>query len=1105
MHPQSIIRTIRIAVYTFSLMAYALPAYGQFNQCPALSGKRSEVTTKDNSGLGQVEFVGLSNVDGVATLTLRPTLRSTRATVTAISRDLRRRIRIRSGEPIRATWQVRVHGNGYHQLFAIESHVDVADSSIQTQYSVDASTPLYATLAESRAIKSSSCIDPTYLVAPAEIGTSTNAHRGRPIQVGELKEPWEQVTAQGTTTVTVNITGRVAYSETAGLTKGIPGLKIWLDWDDDLNPATVLPSPYTPIVTATTGFDGRYSFHFTFQADRPIREYASWLRVSAETCNDAARGNILGCGGRFPDLEEISIQSAEYDITSTIPDISVDDRDQAAALRHLYRARYASSVLLNMVPPQIVYFYDDTEQRSFFSKGDAWAGRGYPHIVFNDYAHAGRAYHEYGHYVEYTADYDMLSNDCNGEHWFRRHTAPNCAWNEGWAEAFDALAHMLFYTVENPTRIENNHFGEGTDPVIPEGVYQFLDFSEQHLFPDRPGREVEGAVACFFHGLFDNPELRAPGYTGDNDDLGDPYGYPGSDIHRLLPYRDQTSNAPVYNYMWLGLIPWMKKYYSTTWVYHSLSTYAHFRHVVDHVGVQRPATPTRLQATVQQAGPIGPYFVRLTWNDNTEPGSVTYTCEDGSVNTYDLAENNEDGFVIWRRALPAGRTRWDEHDGRFNASYMRVGVVGRDVTTWSDPTPLPRGTYRYVVTAYNQGNLDTASIPKAEVTVSLNGKIPDILSDGTYPSIKLLYPGQTLRLNVGTPAVNPTFHWIAENKPPYISLSGIDSSVLSIMNTFQHGVDSVDLLLFNVRCVVTDVFGPDTSAPYYPPYVPMDRASMILDVVDNGTMRPDTALHGLPFVSQIFEYPTSTHALSVRPSKDSGAYRLRFHGVKRGTLHLDYMTLYYVDHPADVAIGGDQTDGFYAYRMVGNQMIIDSNDAYLVFNDLPLLTARETGGAEQAPLLRTIDFVRYPMESTDTMLAVFQYLPPGRPLWDTAARGRTRSFVLELRGNYAEDEGGPSTSTVAINAGSSGISLGECFPNPASGTITIPLALERAARVRLSLFDERGNTIATITDGNYSAGRHSIPWKTGTLASGRYYIVLSAGTTSASRAITILR
>ncbi|MBX2893139.1 MAG: T9SS type A sorting domain-containing protein [Saprospiraceae bacterium] len=80
--------------------------------------------------------------------------------------------------------------------------------------------------------------------------------------------------------------------------------------------------------------------------------------------------------------------------------------------------------------------------------------------------------------------------------------------------------------------------------------------------------------------------------------------------------------------------------------------------------------------------------------------------------------------------------------------------------------------------------------------------------------------------------------------------------------------------------------------------------------------------------------------------------------------------------------------------------------------------------------------------------------------------------------------------------------LGQNFPNPFSGSTTIPVTLSRQTRLELSVFNAAGAYIRTIWQGEKPAGVHQIEMELGDLPPGIYVARLTTETGVASRLMT---
>lgn len=70
--------------------------------------------------------------------------------------------------------------------------------------------------------------------------------------------------------------------------------------------------------------------------------------------------------------------------------------------------------------------------------------------------------------------------------------------------------------------------------------------------------------------------------------------------------------------------------------------------------------------------------------------------------------------------------------------------------------------------------------------------------------------------------------------------------------------------------------------------------------------------------------------------------------------------------------------------------------------------------------------------------------------------------------------------------------LGHAYPNPFNAATTIPFSLDRQMEIELTAHDVLGRTVATLANGSYPAGEHSVKFGDGGLASGVYVIELRA-------------
>jgi uncharacterized repeat protein (TIGR02543 family) len=89
------------------------------------------------------------------------------------------------------------------------------------------------------------------------------------------------------------------------------------------------------------------------------------------------------------------------------------------------------------------------------------------------------------------------------------------------------------------------------------------------------------------------------------------------------------------------------------------------------------------------------------------------------------------------------------------------------------------------------------------------------------------------------------------------------------------------------------------------------------------------------------------------------------------------------------------------------------------------------------------------------------------------------------------------------------VALAPIAPNPSSGSVHIAFALPGEARARLSVLDVQGRECAVLTNGEQSAGRHSLEWsgrsERGPAPPGLYFVRLVASGRTLVRRLVITR
>jgi hypothetical protein len=79
------------------------------------------------------------------------------------------------------------------------------------------------------------------------------------------------------------------------------------------------------------------------------------------------------------------------------------------------------------------------------------------------------------------------------------------------------------------------------------------------------------------------------------------------------------------------------------------------------------------------------------------------------------------------------------------------------------------------------------------------------------------------------------------------------------------------------------------------------------------------------------------------------------------------------------------------------------------------------------------------------------------------------------------------------------------YPNPFNAQTSIHFDLPQESQVKLVLFNVMGQAVATVAEGQYPAGRHSLTYDATNLPSGMYLMKIEAGSFSAMKKVMLLK
>lgn len=83
--------------------------------------------------------------------------------------------------------------------------------------------------------------------------------------------------------------------------------------------------------------------------------------------------------------------------------------------------------------------------------------------------------------------------------------------------------------------------------------------------------------------------------------------------------------------------------------------------------------------------------------------------------------------------------------------------------------------------------------------------------------------------------------------------------------------------------------------------------------------------------------------------------------------------------------------------------------------------------------------------------------------------------------------------------------LRQNYPNPFNPTTNIEFSIPRAADVKLVVYNQLGQTVATLVNEQFSAGSYSVDWNAGELPSGIYFYRLSANDFTQTRKLLLAK
>ncbi len=86
-----------------------------------------------------------------------------------------------------------------------------------------------------------------------------------------------------------------------------------------------------------------------------------------------------------------------------------------------------------------------------------------------------------------------------------------------------------------------------------------------------------------------------------------------------------------------------------------------------------------------------------------------------------------------------------------------------------------------------------------------------------------------------------------------------------------------------------------------------------------------------------------------------------------------------------------------------------------------------------------------------------------------------------------------------------GFALEQNYPNPFNPSTTISFAVPIASHVNMTIYNQLGQKVAELVNGEINAGFHSVQWNAGNMASGIYFCSIKAGSFSSVKKLILMK
>ncbi len=133
-------------------------------------------------------------------------------------------------------------------------------------------------------------------------------------------------------------------------------------------------------------------------------------------------------------------------------------------------------------------------------------------------------------------------------------------------------------------------------------------------------------------------------------------------------------------------------------------------------------------------------------------------------------------------------------------------------------------------------------------------------------------------------------------------------------------------------------------------------------------------------------------------------------------------------------------------------------------------------------------------KGTTTQISNYSYVDKG-----VSGKLFYRLKQIDLNGEFGYSD------AIEMNEVVSDFALDQNYPNPFNPSTTISFAIAAKSFVTLKVYNVLGKEVATLANGEFESGRHSVDFNASDLASGVYYYTISAGNFTSTKKMILMK